>query len=152
MIKVIDSSLILQENTVNQVISSSNHEIREITHKNDKEMMKQKKYFENSVLSLKYQIADQTKTIKYLKSENYNLDKMLKQKEAYIAELIEPESQDSSCQAMRAALKKISAYISESETEQIKQVNTLRDLSTIMNVAQEINKRPESRHNQSQTD
>ena len=152
ILKIIDSSLLLQEKTVNDIIDSTTKEIKEITEKCDKSLLEQKKGLEAMNLSLKFQIADHTKTIKYLKKENYNMDKQLKLKEAYISDLIEPESQDLSCQEMRSTLNKLSMYITESENEQIKQVNTLRDLSSIMAVAEEINKRPDASSTNSQTD
>lgn len=144
VIKCLDSSLLLQETTVNELIRSTSKQIEEITEKAEQDMQEQKSSLEAMQNSLKIQINEQLKTIKMLKRENYFTDKLLKQKEAYICELLEPVSQDQSCEMMRSALKKLSSYITESEIEQIKQVNTLRDLSTIMAVAEEINKGPES--------
>jgi hypothetical protein len=94
--------------------------------------------------SLRSQIVDQKKTIKYLKRQTYSLDDQIKQKEAYIADLLEPESQDKSCEIMRSTLKKLNLYIKESENEQLIQANTLKTLSNVIAIAEEINKKPDS--------
>lgn len=152
IIKIIDDSLLLQESVVNTNFYKTNIEVSELTNKYEQEIADQKKNLEAMVIALKLQISDQSKTIKFLKQENYKYDKSLKEKENIISELLEPESNYASCQEMRLALKKLSSYISESENEQIKQVNTLRDLSKIMSAAEETNKSPITSSTQAQTD
>lgn len=144
LLKIFDSSFSLQEKTVTDALNQAQFEVKQAEEKCESSILSQKKNLELIMLSMKHQIADQSKTINSLKHSNYATEKALEKKEAYISNLLEPESQDFSCQRMRNILSKLSSYISESESEQLKQFNTLRDLSDIMSVAETITKSPDS--------
>lgn len=144
VLKLIDSSLVLQASTVNEIMERSDKAIKEMNEKCTKKISDMRVSMEEVTKSLRNQIADQKKNIKFIKRQNYYLDDLVKQKEAYIADLLEPESQDKSCEIMRSTLKKLNLYIKESENEQIIQANALKNLSNVIAIAEEINKKPDA--------
>ena len=150
-LKLIDSSLVLQASTVNEIMERSEKSIKEMNEKCTKKIADMRVSMEEVTKSLRSQIADQKKNIKFIKRQNYYLDDLVKQKEAYIADLLEPESQDKSCEIMRSTLKKLNLYIKESENEQIIQANALKNLSNVIAIAEEINKKPDATSLECQT-
>ena len=152
VLKLVDSSLILQESTVSDTFQKSESMLREMNEKCSKKVADMKLSMEEVTKSLRNQIAEQTNTISYLRRQNYYMESLVKQKEVEIADLMEPESQDKSCENMRGVFKKLVSYIREAETEQMVQVNALRNLSNVIAIAEEINKKPEIQAKEVQTD
>lgn len=143
ILKLIDSSLMLQESTVSGAFEKSEKLTKEMKENCSKKIADMKYSMEEVTKSLRNQIADQANTIVFLKRQNYNIESLVKQKEAEIADLMEPESKDQSCENMRGVIRKLVSFIREAESEQMIQVNALRNLSNVIALAQEINKKPE---------
>ena len=116
MLKVIDNTLIMQEATVNKVVLTAEAQIKEINNKFNKILEENKNASDILTIGFKAQIADQARIIQSLKKENYFYDKLVKEKEAQITELLNPEGRNFSCQQMKIALEKLTTYINESET------------------------------------
>lgn len=152
IVKLLDNALVMHEQIVIDLTEKMKEKIK-IIQKDAKDRIRrleienrfQKEEFEKKIEKL-------TENIKSLNLSIQNKDTYIHERDERMNELLEGTNRDKSCIEMTRILKKLNAYISETEDQQHKQVAALSGISHVMSLAENFDNKPESSSSQIQTD
>lgn len=151
MMKLIDTCFGKHEHALNCVIECTKSKLKYMHDDFSNKLREKTQEFDTKCANFTKEIENLTIQIKALTKEKYELNKSLNDKTKTLIELTETESTEKACVELRGLLNKLSSYISESESEQTKQVSTLNHLSFMIKAAAIIRKKPETCNSQTQT-
>ncbi|OMJ86896.1 hypothetical protein SteCoe_11444 [Stentor coeruleus] len=144
IIKLFDNALILHERTIidltEMIKTKAKNVIREYSEKLSTTMQlfaKQKEDYE-------FRIEKLTEQVKTMQTSIYQKDKYIHERDERMNDLLEINNRDKTCIDMSRILKKLNAYISETEDQQLKQVAALSGISHVMSLAEKFDGKPET--------
>jgi uncharacterized protein YoxC len=151
LFNIIDKSLAKHEYSLNCVIECTKDRLKEINEKYLAQISKLNQEYQEVKCRLEKQVSTCLEQINTLTQEKNEFIRMVNEKSRTIVELTEVESQEKACVELRQLLNKLSSYITESESEQNKQVTTLNHLSFVIRAADILREKPTTSSEPSQT-
>ena len=152
IVKLLDNALVMHEQIVidltekmKEKIKNVQKDARDKIRRLEAESRFQKEEFEKKIDRL-------SDSIKTLNLSIQTKDSYINERDERMNELLEGTNRDKSCIEMTRILKKLNAYISETEDQQHKQVAALSGISHVMSLAENFDNKPESSASQVQTD
>lgn len=142
IIKLIDNSLILYEQSIIDVRTQMKENVKKITADYQKKLKTLENDSKNKIHELEKKIDNLQETVKNLNSVISAKDKSIQIRDERMNELMEGVNRDKSCIEMTRILKKLDAYISETEDQQHKQVAALSGISHVMSLAENFDNKP----------
>lgn len=151
VMKLIDTSLGKHEFALNCVIESTKSRLKYMHDDFNQKLKIKVNEFEKKFADLNKENETLKHHVKTLTKEKGDLIQALNDKTKTLVELTEVESQEKACVEFRGLLNKLSSYITETESEQSKQVNTLNHISVMIQAADMVSQNPETKYAQTQT-
>ncbi|CAG9332174.1 unnamed protein product [Blepharisma stoltei] len=142
LVKLYDSSLVIHEFHINQVVESAKLKVKEVLEDSRQKIKALEEKLQDTKQRLEGEIQKNKDYIKTLTLHNSELERELINQNHKIKDLTEMDSRDLSCVEMSKIFQKLNQYISESEDQQKKQVETLVNLSQVISLAEEFDKKP----------
>ncbi|CAG9324731.1 unnamed protein product [Blepharisma stoltei] len=151
MLKLLDTLMRMHEESINAVVECTRARVRVLSDEHLKYTQQLQSDYERTIAKLTAEINSKTNTIKVLTKDKTELLGIVANRDQRIAELTEMDKQEASCIEMNRMLSKLNTYITEAESEQLKQVVTLNNISSIMTIAEILGKSPEILEKEIQT-
>jgi hypothetical protein len=152
IVKLIDNALIMHEQIVIDLTKKMKEKVKEIDIDAKEKVRKLQNELNFQREEADKKIEKMSETIKLLSSNLSNKEQMIHERDERMNELLEGTNRDKSCIEMTRILKKLDAYISETEDQQHKQVAALSGISHVMSLAENFDGKPESSLTLVQTD
>lgn len=149
---IIDKALAKHEYSLNSVIECTKARIKETNEKFTEIVERKTREYNSMKEKLDKQVVSCLEQINVLTHEKNEFIRMVNEKSRTIVELTEVESQEKACVELRQLLGKLSSYITESESEQNKQVATLNHLSFVIRAADILREKPQTTSEGCQTE
>lgn len=144
IIKLIDNALILHEQIVIDLSNKMREKVKKVTNEYQDKLNKLENESKAQIDDLEKKIQKLQETVKNLNSTILTKDKNIQERDERMNELMEGTNRDKSCIEMTRILKKLDAYISETEDQQHKQVAALSGISHVMSLAENFDNKPKS--------
>lgn len=141
----------LHADSIDKVVECTRSSVRNLVEEHSKYVIKLENQYNSTIDKLTAEISSKSAQIKSLQKEKNELGNLLRQRDSRIADLTEMDKTEASCIEMNRMLSKLNAYITEAESEQLKQVVTLNNISSIMTIAEILGKSPVTVDNEIQT-
>ena len=144
IIKLIDNALILHEQIVIDLSNKMREKVKKVTGEFQEKLKKLEISSKTQIDELENKVQRLQETVKTLNSTILTKEKNIQERDERMNELMEGTNRDKSCIEMTRILKKLDAYISETEDQQHKQVAALSGISHVMSLAENFDNKPKS--------